>query len=165
LKNKTHILNSPFSAINSPNAFFRAGEIESWGRGIQRIFEACQQGGAPDPVLRLSGHDLWTEFPYSPDYLEAIGEGSVETTVKTSVKKRINKLDEQLHEKLDEKLGKNRAKIIRRLRQNPKMTVIALSQHLEISRNAVYNNIKILNETGWIQRIGPAKGGHWEVLK
>ena len=57
------------------NAFFRAGEIESWGRGIQRIFEACRQDGAPEPVLDLSGHDLWTEFPYSPEYLDVIGEG------------------------------------------------------------------------------------------
>jgi len=104
-------------------------------------------------VLRRSGNDLWTEFPYSPEYLKAIGEGAQkkvgETSARGSVKSSV----------------KSSVKIIRRLRQNPKMTVTALSQHLVISRNAVHNNIKILNETGWIQRISPAKGGHWEVLK
>ena len=29
------------------NAFFRAGEIETWGRGIQRILEACREAGTP----------------------------------------------------------------------------------------------------------------------
>lgn len=29
------------------NAFFRAGEIETWGRGIQRIFDACENAGTP----------------------------------------------------------------------------------------------------------------------
>ena len=52
------------------NAFFRAGEIESWGRGIQRIFEACRKNGAPEPLVSLDGHDLWTEFPFSPNYLK-----------------------------------------------------------------------------------------------
>lgn len=51
------------------NAFFRAGEIESWGRGIERIFSACRDSESPLPVIRLDGHDLWVEFPYSQDYL------------------------------------------------------------------------------------------------
>lgn len=33
------------------NAFFRAGEIETWGRGIQRIFEACENAGTPAPII------------------------------------------------------------------------------------------------------------------
>jgi len=55
------------------NAFFRAGEIEAWGRGIERIFEACKAAGTPAPLVQLDGHDLWTEFPYAAAYLLAIG--------------------------------------------------------------------------------------------
>ncbi|MDA3812485.1 MAG: putative DNA binding domain-containing protein [Spirochaetaceae bacterium] len=47
------------------NCFFRAGEIESWGRGIQRIFDSCRDAETPEPEIRLSGHDLWLEFTYS----------------------------------------------------------------------------------------------------
>jgi ATP-dependent DNA helicase RecG len=35
------------------NTFFRAGEIEAWGRGIERIFEACRKAETPEPELRL----------------------------------------------------------------------------------------------------------------
>lgn len=52
--------------------FFRAGEIEAWGRGIQRIHEACQQAGAPLPTLRLEAGWLWTEFRFGQDYLDAL---------------------------------------------------------------------------------------------
>lgn len=34
------------------NAFFRAGEIEAWGRGVERIFAACAAAGTPKPMLR-----------------------------------------------------------------------------------------------------------------
>ena len=57
------------------NAFFRAGEIEAWGRGIQRIFDACRTAATPEPQLRISGHDLWLEFPFSQAYLDSIGSG------------------------------------------------------------------------------------------
>jgi ATP-dependent DNA helicase RecG len=58
------------------NAFFRAGEIETWGRGIQRIFEACQEAGTPAPVIDYKPNDLWIEFPFAPEYLKAIATTS-----------------------------------------------------------------------------------------
>lgn len=54
------------------NAFFRAGEIEAWGRGIQRIFDACRTAKSPTPVLRFEANGLWIEFPFSQAYLDAI---------------------------------------------------------------------------------------------
>jgi len=66
---------SSYLKVGNPsvtNTFFRAGEIEAWGRGIQRIFEACRAASTPEPQLRISGHDLWLEFPFSPEYLKNI---------------------------------------------------------------------------------------------
>lgn len=34
------------------NTFFRAGSIEAWGRGIQRIRDDCKTHGSPEPQLR-----------------------------------------------------------------------------------------------------------------
>lgn len=44
------------------NAFFRAGLIESWGRGIERIIEACQQDNYPAPQWKLEPNGLWVIF-------------------------------------------------------------------------------------------------------
>jgi ATP-dependent DNA helicase RecG len=36
---------------NIANVFFKAGYIESWGRGINKIIEACVQTGLPEPII------------------------------------------------------------------------------------------------------------------
>lgn len=46
-----------FSAVNGmrktwPTRLVRAGEIETWGRGIHRIFQACRDAGTPEPQIR-----------------------------------------------------------------------------------------------------------------
>jgi len=47
----------PFNPLLA-NAFFRAGEIEAWGRGIHRIFQACRDEGTPEPLFRYEPNDL-----------------------------------------------------------------------------------------------------------
>ena len=139
------------------NAFFRAGEIESWGRGIQRIFEACKKGGAPEPEISLSGHDLWTTFPYSPEYLTVIGEGSeirvgetpVEMPVETPVETPVKTPD----------------RILEALKSNPEMTLAEVANTIGLSKSAVERASAKLVKAGKLRHVGPTKSGHWEVLK
>lgn len=51
-------------------AFFRAGMIEAWGRGIRRIVDICREAGKPAPTWRLDagGDGLWVRFPFSETY-------------------------------------------------------------------------------------------------
>ena len=140
------------------NTFFRAGEIEAWGRGIQHMFAACRSADAPEPQIRYNPNDLWLEFPFSPAYRAVIGSNG-------SVKNAGERLDERLDEKLDEKLGKRRATIIRLMIKNPNITVTEVGKNLGISRTAADKNIQIFKKNGWVRRIGPAKGGQWEVIK
>ena len=46
--------------------FFRAGMIESSGRGIERILEACREAHTPAPDLRYEHTGLWVEFRFLP---------------------------------------------------------------------------------------------------
>jgi ATP-dependent DNA helicase RecG len=46
------------------NAFFRAGMIEAWGRGIERMLEACRQGGLPAPEVREERSGIWIVFKF-----------------------------------------------------------------------------------------------------
>ena len=43
------------------------------------------------------------------------------------------------------------------------MTQFELSTILQISTKAIEKHIKNLREEGIIRRVGPDKGGHWEV--
>jgi ATP-dependent DNA helicase RecG len=50
------------------SVFFRAGMIESWGRGIERLLEACQEAHTPAPDLRYEHTALWVEFRFLPEH-------------------------------------------------------------------------------------------------
>ena len=44
------------------NVFYRAGYIEYWGRGIQKICDACKELGAELPRYELIGRGLRVHF-------------------------------------------------------------------------------------------------------
>ena len=46
------------------NTFFRAGEIEAWGRGIERIITACKNDGFSTPEFRYDASGIWTTFKF-----------------------------------------------------------------------------------------------------
>jgi len=63
------------------NAFFRAGMIEAWGRGIERMMGACEKAGTPVPEFDCEQTGLWTVFHYSPERMVgATQETTQETT-------------------------------------------------------------------------------------
>lgn len=60
---------------------------------------------------------------------------------------------------------KSSQKILELLKQNENITTEELANLLGISRRAVAKQIASLKEKEKIRRIGPDKGGHWEVLE
>ena len=44
------------------NTFYRAGYIETWGRGIQKIYESCKELGVPAPEYSIVGEDITVKF-------------------------------------------------------------------------------------------------------
>lgn len=59
---------------------------------------------------------------------------------------------------------KSREKIVRLLGENPKMTTATLAEAIGISPKAVERHLAKLKNDGLIIRVGPDKGGHWEVV-
>ncbi len=139
------------------NAFFRAGEIEAWGRGVQRIVDACEEAGNPKPKVTYDPSDLWFEFPFSPEYLRVVENpaqlgqepDSATSKVKSKVKSRV----------------KNADRLLQFLGQKADSTIPELALTLELSIAGVEKIIRNLKKDGRLRRIGPAKGGHWEVTQ
>jgi len=44
------------------NAFFRSGQIEAWGRGIEKMKTACANDGLPEPEFRISANEFMICF-------------------------------------------------------------------------------------------------------
>jgi ATP-dependent DNA helicase RecG len=131
------------------NAFFRSGEIESWGRGIEKIFSACRKADSPPPNIHVDGYDLWVEFVFSPQYMAAI-QGETDSK-KSTTQKTIQKTAQ---------------KILDILKNDPEISRAKIAEQLgDITESGVKYHLAKMKREGLICRVGPDKGGHWEVLK
>jgi len=71
---------------------------------------------------------------------------------------------EKVTERVTERVTENQRTILEFLGQDPKMTQARLAEKIGISRRHIASNIWKLVHLGLLRRIGPDKGGHWEVL-
>lgn len=59
---------------------------------------------------------------------------------------------------------KTSEKIVAALQQNGSMTIAELAATVGVTTRSIERNLQRLQEEGRLRRIGPSKGGHWEVL-
>ncbi|OGS23483.1 MAG: hypothetical protein A2297_01645 [Elusimicrobia bacterium RIFOXYB2_FULL_48_7] len=73
--------------------------------------------------------------------------------------------EKRLVEGLVERLVESQRKIINFIKQNAHVSKKELSDRIGISTTAIDKNIAQLKKKGILRRIGPDKGGHWEIIK
>ena len=78
----------------------------------------------------------------------SVGTDKVDGTLKSTLKSTLNSTDR---------------KIVELLAADGRISMVAISTRIGLSREGVRKAIKRLKDSKIIQRIGPAKGGHWEV--
>jgi ATP-dependent DNA helicase RecG len=145
------------------NAFFRSGEIESWGRGIERIVSACRNADSPPPDIKLQGHDLWFEFPYSDNYLELMRNGADKK--RSSQTKNMRDSQDGLVDRLVDGLVENQQNILKVIKTNPRVSKKQMAEIIGISTTAIDKNIEKLKKLGLLKRVGSPKSGYWEVTQ
>ena len=70
-----------------------------------------------------------------------------------------------VHRKEEKGSAKSSEKILALLKAEPRLAAREVAERLEITQRAVEKQIAKLREDGRLRRIGPARGGHWEVLE
>lgn len=79
---------------------------------------------------------------------ERVGENVGETTQKSSVKRSV----------------KRSVKILEAIREDNTVTAVELSQNLGLTLRAVEKQLAKLKLNGVLRRVGPDKGGYWEIV-
>ena len=131
---------------NVANGFFRAGYVETWGRGIEKICEACKKYGVPMPEYTLHLEDIMVKFT-------PLGQ-------KNFLKDQNVLINDPLNDLLDDSLEKI---ILSAIRENPHITQAQLAIKLNRSDRQTRRVIKELREKGIIERMGSRKSGQWIV--
>ena len=82
----------------------------------------------------------------------------MEETVEKTVEKTVGETVRETSEKTSEEI------ILEVLRANPQATVVIMMNATGLTRRGVEYQLKKLKTVQKIRRIGPDKGGYWEVL-
>jgi ATP-dependent DNA helicase RecG len=131
------------------NAFFRAGYVEAWGRGIENMCKLCADN-AVKTEYTVHPCDVMLEF--SIPQLE-ISE------------KRPNVAIGMWPEKWPEKWPENAKKIIQAMANDQFVTITELENLLAVGHTTVKKMLQEMRKEGYIRRVGPDKGGHWQIMK
>ncbi len=129
---------------------FKAGYIDSWGRGTIKIIEACKEAELPEPVLvEEQGGFLSKVFKVRKKY------GMSKEEIRDKFGKDSGKIRE--------KFGKTSQKIIAQIHQNKFVTIPEMARKIGVSQRTVEKHIASLKEAVLIARIGSRKEGYWEL--
>ena len=93
--------------------------------------------------------------------LQSLNIASVHNDRTDSVNKDVTELENDTVNDTE----KRQNNIIELIKLNKYISFNALALKLSISRSTVVRNIDALKEKGIIKRIGPDKGGYWEVME
>ncbi|MEW6220290.1 MAG: ATP-binding protein [Thermodesulfobacteriota bacterium] len=115
--------------------FYRRGIIETWGRGTLKIARLMQESGHAPPTVSVRGGAVIVTFR-----LPAIERKRLKTPVKTP------------------------AAILELLRERPDLSAAQLATRLGRSKSAVERAVRKLREANRLVRIGPDRGGRWQVV-
>ena len=141
---------------NIANAFYYAGYIETWGRGIQKICKACADIGADNPRYELIGNGLRVHFAALKSALPDDSQA-----------KKDDKLGENTsgsQKSGPEKWPEKAAEIVKAIIDDKNVTIAELEVFLGVGHTTLKKILREMQRENIIRRVGPAKGGHWEVI-
>ncbi len=116
---------------------------ENAGFGFDKIEENWKAYNSTVPDYQIEFDSVVVNFNINLEQRKS------EKTVEKNVEKTVEKTVE---------------KIISLIKENPKITSKQIEIETKLSRRGVEYNLDKLKKKGKLKRIGPAKGGHWEVI-
>ena len=138
---------------------------ESWGRGWQKICDGFMAAGFPKPSIESKQGGVLVTFQRNNVNLNTTVVEDQESIQKEGAFDIMpNKGNEE--EKTTLKSGlKSEHSIIEAIIANPNVTIPILQEMTGLSRNGIKKALNRLKAQGIIRRVGPDKGGHWELLQ
>ena len=116
------------------------GIVEELGSGMRKMFKYTPlYANGKEPIIEEQ--DVYRiEIPYVP----TLQGSDVDTTQKTT--------------------QKTTQRILEQMKANPYVSREELAEICGLTSDGIKYNIRKLREKGIIKRIGPDKGGHWEII-
>ena len=151
------------------NAFYMAGFVEAWGRGFELISEAFkeqdlevptlveEQGGVRVIIKRELFYGIQQGGRIDPKTGRLIKAGDTKNDTK-DVTKKLAERQRLIHESLPFDVIENDTK-------SEPITTAKLAKKFGKSSSTIKRDMKVLQDMGLVEHVGPSNGGYWKRLK
>ncbi|KAA0004622.1 MAG: DeoR family transcriptional regulator, partial [Thermoplasmata archaeon] len=120
---------------------------EKMGTGFERIKKICEKENAPFPEIEFNDNYFYVTFKQSREYLKLTsGE---EKYVPGHVPENVPE--------------KRREDMLLMMKKNNQVTIAELARYFGVTEKTIKRDIEKLKKEGKLNRIGPDKGGYWDV--
>jgi ATP-dependent DNA helicase RecG len=150
-------------------------DIESFGTGLKKIAEACDAAEVKvEFQTRKAGFAVVFYRPDTPDFYDASDvendvendASDLENDVENAFSDVVNAASDVVNTASDvvnSGVSEIQMTILQIMQNKPKVTAKQLSETVGINTRNVQAHIQALRAKGLVERVGPAKGGHWAV--
>lgn len=131
---------------NIANAFFRAGFVESWGRGFGKIAEEFRNANIPLPAIEENA-------------------GGVTVTISRKSNLNVGDMSEiNVGDVSETKISERQKIIMSIIQSNPKITAKQMSETLSVTSRTIERDLALLQKNGIIHREGSDNAGQWVLI-
>ena len=131
---------------NIANAFYKAGFIETWGRGINKIRQGLKKMGLPEP--KIENHVSGTLITIYRN----VGVNGIDDTNNVGNMSETNLTERQRF-------------ILSSIKKNPLITGKEMSETLSVTQRTVERDLAAMQKAGIIRHEGKVNAGVWVVLE
>lgn len=158
---------------NIADTMFKAGFIDTWGRGYKKIKEGFDSVGIPMPTVenadggvRVSFHrgfDVVSGKPFFDKFLVPERESGQTVVNVLSERQRLiiksiigsvvenDRVNDTVNDRVSERV-------------NDRVNAISLARHFGVSESTIRRDLAYLQKCGIIKRVGSDKTGHWVIV-
>lgn len=124
------------------NTFFRAGFIEAWGRGIEKIKDSCREAGNPAPEYTIKRTDIMIMF-------RSLVSGTNQAANQAANQGSNNSI---------------RTRILKIIQEEPTLSQKKIADAIGEKYSTVKYYMESMKKSGVIKREGSSQKGRWNIL-
>lgn len=144
---------------NIANAFYKAGFVESWGRGFKKITEECEKANLPLPTIEEECGGVMAVIQ--------------RRTIEDIIKERDGKNGENVGNMSvtnvgnisESELTARQKFILNAIKSNPFVTAKQMSVTLSVTKRTIERDLSAMQKAGLIRHEGRANAGTWVALE
>ena len=150
---------------NIANAFYKAGFIESWGRGIDKIRTEIQSAGLPEPVFEETCGGMMVTINRGKTFSDIISDKQL---VLNNVLNKLSERQRIIYDRLKEtgipcvlNDGTNKSHVVKYINEIETAKSIAL--FIGVSERTVRRDLVVLQKEKLVIHTGTLNKGQWEI--